>query len=68
MYIVTIATKAGSIVWSNFNGTSANGTILVNGKDVDVTMSANYSFSSTNESNFFLSFHFAHEMNQFFLK
>lgn len=46
--------------WSNFNGTSANGTILVNGKDVDVTMSANYSFSSTNEifllANFFKQF------------
>lgn len=35
--------------WSNFNGTSATGTILVDGKNVNVTMSANYTFSSTSD-------------------
>lgn len=33
--------------WSNFNGKSATGNILVNGKQVSVTMTANYDFSST---------------------
>jgi hypothetical protein len=33
--------------WSNFNGKNATGDILVNGKLVSVTMSANYDFNST---------------------
>ncbi|WP_460474321.1 gliding motility-associated C-terminal domain-containing protein [Emticicia fontis] len=33
--------------WSNFSGNSATGTILVDGKTVKVTMSANYTFTFT---------------------
>jgi|GEM_PF-938977 len=33
--------------WSNFKGREATGTIQVNGKPVNVTMSANYEFGST---------------------
>ncbi|WP_028522860.1 T9SS C-terminal target domain-containing protein [Runella limosa] len=42
--------------WSNFKGREATGTIQVNGRPVNVTMSANYEFGSTDKIFDFVNF------------